>query len=456
MSIKWQDHYKNKLITYEKAAKLVKPGHKIVFPLTGPVVPFGLALAARKNELEKEVKKTGKRVTVLSHWTSDFPFLHRGWENIFDVKDAFVMRYTRDGIKERRIDWVPSIFGLSNGARQENSDRGKIYSYADMFVFKVTPPNANGFCSFGHSPWVTPVSSRTAKVAIAEIDPAIPWCYGDYIHVDEIDWLLEAPVEQPKGITSFPIPPVEEYEMAQVIAANIASLIKDGDVLEIGTGTPTEAILDFLDDKNDIGMDSELIYPKVIELMRKGVITNKRKKINTGKTLASCLFYYAGDPNAQSVIDFVRENPVFEFKDISFLANVPRIAATDNMVSINTALSIDLKGQPVLDHLGRVPLSGPGGQVEYTIGAHYSKGGKSILCILSTAKEGTISRIVSEHQAGSVIELPLTYVDYLVTENGVANLDCKSTRERVEAIISVANPKFQDELRNAATKLYWP
>lgn len=456
--MKWQDKYRNKLVTPEQAAKLVKPGNKIVMPLIGKPVAFGLALANRRDELEKEVKITGKKITILSHWTDDFPFLHKGWDHIFDVKDGFILRFTREGVKERRIDWVPSLFGLSDGERQKAEGRGSVYHYADFSLLKITPPNENGYSSFSYFPWYSPTSAKTAKLVIAEVDPNIPWCFGEYVHMDEIDYLTETPAgtDIKKEGGSIPLPPPDEFEKAQVIGANVASLIEDGDVLEIGTGTATEAILSFLDNKNDLGIDSELVFAQIIQLMKQGVITNKRKNINEGKVVNTCLWVYPGDPAGIEALEFVKWNPAFEFRDVSYICNVPRIAANNNQVAINAAIAVDLKGQAVIDHLGSTPISGPGGQVEYCIGSHYSKGGKSILCLLSTAKGDTISRIVPMHEKGTGIHIPLTYVDYLVTEHGVANLECKSIRERSEALISVADPRFRDELREAAKKMFWP
>lgn len=456
MSTKWQYLYKDKLVTHQQAARLVQPGDKVVFSSNGKAVHFGYALSERKAELEAEVKKTGKKVRVASIWSHDMPFLHQDYGHIFDVTDAFVMRYTREEMRERRSDWNPAVFGLCDGVRHLNPDRGCIYHDADYYVCKVTPPNSAGFCSFSIFHWQSPTACKTARHVIAEVDPALPWCFGEYIHVNDIDYLLETPSEAATGFKAFPTPPQDEYDMAQVIGAHVASLVHDGDTIEIGTGTPTESVLEYMVDKNDIGADSEQIYPMMTELQRRGVINNSRKNIDRGKTLTTCLFFSAGDPRGQASLDFVRDNPAVEFRDISYLANIPRLASIDNLVSVNCGIGIDLKGQPVIDHLGRVPISGPGGQVEYTIGAHYSKGGRSVLCLLSTAKDKTISRIVPEHPMGTGIEVPFAYVDYLVTEHGIVNLDCKSMRERAEAIISIADPKFRDELKEAAKKLFWP
>jgi 4-hydroxybutyrate CoA-transferase len=252
------------------------------------------------------------------------------------------------------------------------------------------------------------------------------------------------------------VPYQEEFEVAQVIGANAASLINDGDTLEIGTGTAAEAVMSFLGNKNDLGIDSELTYVQIIELVKRGVITNKRKTVDAGKTVCSCFWTYPADPRVPDALKYITNNPSVEFRDISTICNPPRIASQNNMVAINSILAVDLLGQIVITHLGTTPISGPGGQVDYNIGSHYSRGGKSISMLTSTALGGKASRIVPKLEAGTAIMIPMVYLDYLITENGIVNLDCKSRRERAEAIISVAHPDFQSELKKAAREMFYP
>ncbi len=265
---------------------------------------------------------------------------------------------------------------------------------------------------------------------------------------------LTSPPEAVPPALSLPDP--TEWEQAQVIGALAADLVRDGDTIQIGIGTPSEAVMEFLGDKNGLGVYSELIFPQITQLMAQGVITGAERNRGRGKVTTACLWLSPDDPQARPAIDFVDRNRQLEFRDISYLCQVPRIAANRNMVSINTALAIDLLGQAVIDHIGPVPISGPGGQVEFCIGTHYSPGGRSITCLLSTARGGTVSRILPQLEPGTVVQLPLSYMDYLVTENGVVNLEGKSRRERAEAVISVAHPDFQPELHRAARQLFWP
>jgi len=452
--MKWQDKYKDKLITAKQAAELVTSGSDVLFPISNHPKDIASELSKRYGEL--------RDVTLTAHWVEDYPFLHPGKHpemgKSFSIKDPMTVMSTREEVREKRIDWKPTIFGLSDGNRQLCADRGRLYHYKDFFFFKLTPPNSAGYSSFGPRHWYSPSACRTAKVKIAEIDPHLPWVYGEYVSLDDIDYLVETP--ETSGIMAaevvVAVPSPEEQKIAQVIGANATSLVNDGDTLEIGTGTAAEAAIDFLADKNDLGIDSELTYVQIVELVKRGVITGKRKSVDMGKVVNSCFWTYADDPKVPEALEFITGNPTFEFRDISTMCNVPRIASQDNIVAINNILAVDLLGQVVITHIGPTPISGPGGQVEYCIGAHYSKGGRSIAMLSSTALDGKVSRIVPKFEAGTAVMLPMVYLDYLVTEYGIANLDCKSRRERAEALISVAHPDFQPELRQAAKEMFYP
>jgi 4-hydroxybutyrate CoA-transferase len=452
--MKWQDKYKDKLITAKQAAGLITSGSDVLFPVSNHPKDIAMELSKRHKELSN--------VTLTAHWVEDYPFLHPKeypeMAKAFFIKDPMTVRSTREGVRNKSIDWQPTIFGLSNGKRQESSDRGRLYHFKDFYIFKITPPNSEGFSSFGPRHWYSPSACRTAKVKIAEIDPGLPWVQGEYINLADVDYLVEMS-EKSGGMAAevvVPIPSQEEFEVAQVIGANAASLVKDGDTLEIGTGTAAEAVMAFLTDKNDLGIDSELTYVQIIDLIKRGVITNQQKNVDTGKVVCSCFWTYPEDPHVPDALKYITDNPAYVFRDISTMCNVPRIASQNNMVAINSILAVDLLGQVVITHLGSTPISGPGGQVEYVIGAHYSEGGRSISMLSSTALGGKVSRVVPKFEPGTAVMLPMVYLDYLVTENGIANLDCKSRRERAEALISVAHPDFQSELRAAAKEMFYP
>lgn len=446
--MRWQDRYKGKLITAEEAAKLVKSGDRVAFAILSDPEDMGMALARRKDELGN--------VTLASIWQYDYPWLHPGFEDSFRVKESFIMTPGRQAIRERRNDWVPLIYGLSNGVRQAEPNRSSVYHFPDVFFVKLSPPNRNGYCSFGHAVWLSPTVIPTAKTVVAEIDPSTIWTYGESVHVSELDYLVEAPPPkaEPEGV--IPAVPEDELRLAKEIGRHIASLIRDGDCIEIGLGTATEAVIPFLRSKNDLGIYTEVIFREVIELVQAGVVTGKHKNIEPGRVTCTMLFLYPGDARNRACLDFVSENPTFQFHDVSWICNIPRMAANDNLVSINNLIGIDLCGQAVATHLGPTPYTGYGGGMEFTIGPHYSRGGRVIHALMSTAKKGSVSRIVPQHEPGTVVSYPAVYMDYLVTEHGVANLSGKSRREMADAIISVADPKFHSQLRAAAKRMFYP
>jgi len=444
--MEWQDKYGAKVITAENAATLVKSGDVVAFPVSSHPVEIGMALAKRNEQL--------RDVQVISAWNSRYPWHDLGMTDSFSVIECFGYRdVTRLGIKEGWIDWLPYLPGLVNGQRELEDDRGRAFSSADIAFITLSPPNKQGYLSFGHDVWVSPTLVRTAKIVAAQIDPKRVWTFGETVHISEIDYLVEPPAEQTGIKPILPIPPPEEAEKADVIGALAASLVRDGDTLQVGSGTASEAVFPFLSDKKDLGIDTEIIYPPTIDLIKSGVFSGKRKNVNRDRAIASCLWTYVGDPRSQPATDFLDGNPTFEMRDWSYICNVPRIASNDNMVAINSILSIDLLGQIVLTHLGPVPIVGPGGQVEYAIGAHYSRGGRNISVLISTAKEGTVSRIVPQFEPGTAVMLPAVYADYLVTEYGIVNLNNKSRRQRAEAVISVAHPDFRSELMREAKSL---
>jgi 4-hydroxybutyrate CoA-transferase len=338
--------------------------------------------------------------------------------------------------------------------RQTNKDRAAVFNNADYYITFVTPPDKDGICSFGPDIWWSPNACATAKTVIAEVDAHLPWVYGDNIHVSKIDYFIDAPAPGEK-VYYAPTPQPDEYEKLQVIAALASDLIKDGDTIQVGTGSASEAVYEFLSTKNDLGIHSEIIDAGAVNLVMQGVLTGKRKNFYQGKAVGggTTLAQY---PEAMPLMEFMDHNPIFEFRDASWVSGIPNIAANDNMVAVNTSLAVDLLGQINCCSLGPVPIGGPGGQVEFCIGAHYSRGGRSIHCMLSTALNGTKSRIVPMFEPGSQVMIPMTYLDYLVTEHGTINLENKSRRERAEVLISVAHPDFQPELRRSAKALFWP
>ena len=230
-----------------------------------------------------------------------------------------------------------------------------------------------------------------------------------------------------------------------MISINYAQLIQDGDTLQLGIGAIPDAVLTFLQDKNDLGIHSEMFSDGVMKLMQSGVITNRKKTINPGKSVASFLM------GSRSLYDFVHKNEDVMLAPVDYV-NDPRIIGShDNIVSINSCVEVDLMGQVASESIGPMQISGVGGQVDFVRGASFSKGGIAIIAMASTTKD-TRFKIVSELAPGTAVTTSRNDVDYIVTEYGIAHLRGKTLRERAEALIEIAHPNHRSELKRALRK----
>jgi acyl-CoA hydrolase len=234
--------------------------------------------------------------------------------------------------------------------------------------------------------------------------------------------------------------------VAKAIGHNIADLIEDGATLQMGIGEIPDAVLLFLKNKRHLGIHTEMFSDGVVELFESGVITNEAKTLHRGKIVASFVL------GSQKTFDFIDNNPFCEFRPSDYVNDPFVIAQNDKMVAINSALAVDITGQVCADSIGRSIYSGFGGQVDFIRGAARSKGGKPVIALPATAKQGTLSRIVDALAEGSGVVTTRADVHNVVTEFGTAALFGKSLRERAEALIAIAHPDFRDELRAAARK----
>ncbi len=237
------------------------------------------------------------------------------------------------------------------------------------------------------------------------------------------------------------------------IVGYVSSLIKDGDTLQIGVGRTTEPLLNLglLNGKSDIGYHAEATPPGLIRLVREGVVTGKYKTIDQGKVMVTSI----GGASKEDM-DWVNMNPLIELYPAEYILDARCIAANDNMVSINSAVAVDLTGQIAAESIGPRMLSGAGGQLAFAIGASLSEGGRGITVLPSSAASGKVSRIVSSLESGTIVTVPRTLADYVVTEYGIASLKGKTQRERALELINVAHPDFRSELLKEAERLYWP
>ena len=314
-----------------------------------------------------------------------------------------------------------------------------------MALIHVSPPDKHGFCSFGVSVDYTKPAAQVAKTVIAQVNPNMPRTHGDsFVHVSEIDVIVES--EQPIIELQPPkIGPVEE-----AIGKHIAGLVEDGSCLQLGIGGIPDAVLLFLHEKNDLGIHSEMFSEGVVDLYNEGVITNRNKTINRDKMAATFLM------GTRRLYDFVDDNPAVNMFPVNIINDPYLIGQNDRVVAINSAIQVDLMGQVVADAMGATQFTGIGGQVDFVRGAARSRDGKAIIALPSTAKKGTVSRIVAALAPGTAVTTMRADVDYVVTEHGVAHLRGKGLRERADELLDVADPAFRDQIRDEAAALYGP
>ncbi|HVM94928.1 MAG TPA: acetyl-CoA hydrolase/transferase C-terminal domain-containing protein [Candidatus Acidoferrales bacterium] len=440
MPATWRTTFRDKLVAADEAVRRISSGHLVRLPM-GPVpVTLANALARRHDELSD--------VRVMQGATRHpLPFVSRkpGWEGKIDFSSDFLTVLLRGAMEARTIDFAVTDYAL--GSRTQSAGRRNIWS-ADVFMALVSEPDADGYVSFGYSLWHSKQLLDAAKLAVAEIGQDVLRTGGDNrVHLSQFDLIVEQ-VDKPNPIVIPELSP-ERIEVTELVGAYVSTLVNDGDTLQIGTGTLSSLMGNYLVEKNDLGIDAEIIVASGVELVKLGVANGSRKTYHPGVATGS--FIVPG-----SDFDFCDGNPRFELYGIEWCNNVPRIATIENLVAINQASTIDLTGQVASESIGSLMYTGPGGQLAWMMGALYAPGGRSILVLPSTAKQGTVSRIVTSLAPGTIVTVPRTYVDYVVTEHGVANLQGLTQRERATALMELAAPEFRDQLHSEARRLFWP
>jgi Acetyl-CoA hydrolase len=356
----------------------------------------------------------------------------------FVLNSMFLGPNTRDSVRESRGDFLPLSFHEFPKAFREG------FIPVDVFLTMVSPPNKRGFCSLGISVDHSKQLVESAKIVIAEVNPNMPVTYGDsFVHVSDFNYIVEG---------TGPLLELQRFagqdEITDAIGKNVASLIKDGDTLQMGAGTVPDALLHYLRDKNDLGIHTEMFSDGLIELIECGVINNRKKNFFPGKIVVTFV------EGTAKVYKYVDENPLFSFQTVDFVNNPSVISRNDNQVSINQALEVDLLGQICAESVGIRQYSGIGGQLDFIRGSAASRNGRPIIVLPSTAKGGTISRISCLLQTGTPISDTRNDVHYVVTEYGIANLYCKTNKERAQALINIAHPNFRAELRRQYQKTF--
>lgn len=428
----WEDHFSARTITADRAIDYIKKGDRLSYGhATGEPQLMGEALVRNQDILEN---------VVVIHGLAMGPALYCG-ENVDHKKLAhetvFAGAKTRKAIAEGRSTFVPAHF----------SDvpilfrNGKIP--ISVAVIHVTLPDNHGYCSFGVSVDYEQAAVDAARLVIAEVNTNMPRTYGDsLIHVTDIDYFIMSD----RAIYEMAKPEITDLEMA--IGKHCSELIPDGACLQIGMGGIPNAIMEFLNDKNDLGIHTELISDGAMQLMQAGNITNKLKGVHTGKTVAT---FASG---TKLLYEWLNNNPGVEFYPVDYINNSHVIGLNDNVVSINSAIQVDLMGQVCAETINGRQFSGIGGQFDFVRGSAWSKGGKSIIAMPASAKKGEISKIVPYFKPGDAVTTPRNDVDYVVTEFGAAALKGQNMQERARRLIAIADPKFRDELKAQYEQTY--
>ncbi|MDA1073768.1 MAG: 4-hydroxybutyrate CoA transferase [Proteobacteria bacterium] len=442
----WQEHFKQHSVSVEAAIANINPGDRIWISLGQQV---GVLTAALIGHAKPDTDPIW--VTVAVGESLDW--------YVGDIVDQ--IRYnvlfgsvgTRDAINDFRADFTPWWIWGGHKSRDENRPGAEPI---DVSLIRVTPPNARGWCCIGNTHWDVLKTTRMARTVIAVVSDLVPQTFGDtWIHASQIDWFVDNSADELAEAARFHdlvklmlAGPVAPADVA--MAAHVASLVNDGDTVQVGTGSTTSAIVKAgaLANKNDLGYFAELTVPGLVDLARQGVINGSRMATHPGKfvtTMAGML------PDETAFID---QNPMFEFYSVDYMHDPAVIARNDNMVAINNALSIDLTGQIAAGNIGPRIWSGTGGQLAYAMGAFLAKGGRSITVLPSTNSDGSLSRIVAQFPAGQIVTVPRDIADIVVTEHGVAHLLNKTQRQRAEQLISIAHPDHRPELTRQAAELY--
>lgn len=420
-----------KYVDADEALRVVQSGDR-VYLHEAAMVPHELvdALCRRAMEL------TGVE-TVSIHTEGPAPHVDPGLEGHLRHNALFLGANVRKAVAEGRADYTPVFL-----SEVPNLFRGPLP--LDVALLQVTPPDAHGFCRLGTSVACARSAADNARTVIGLVNPQVPAVMGaSAIHVSRFAALVETDRPLPEH-TPARVGPVES-----MIGEHVAALIPNRATLQLGIGAIPDGVLASLTDREDLGAHTEMFSDGLVHLAELGVITNRFKTTWNGRVVTS---FAVG---TKKLYDFVAGNPFVEFHPSEIVNDTREIRKIDGLVAVNSALEIDLTGQVVADSIGETIYSGIGGQMDFVHGAQLANGGKAILALPSTARDGALSRIVPTLKPGAGVVTTRGHVQYVATEYGVVNLSGQPIRRRAEMLTSIAHPDFRPELLDALKRRFY-
>ena len=428
----WMESYRSKLMSAREALRCVQSGMRVyIHPgCAEPEVLAGALIERAPFVRDVEI------VHLLTLGRADYVAPEMAGH--FRHNAMFIGANVREAVNDGRADYTPVYLSEIEGLFESGQ------MPIDVALIQVSPPDDHGFCSFGVGVDTTLTAAKTAHMVVAQVNDQMPRTYGDsFIHISRLGAIVE--VSRPLC----ELPREEITSLHRAIARNVAKLIEDGATLQLGIGGIPDAVLLELTDRKDLGVHTEMLSHNAIPLIDAGIINGARKTLHPRKIVLSFVL------GTKELFDYVDDNPFFEFHPCSYTNNPFVIAQNDRMIAVNSTLQVDITGQVCSDSFGQYLYSGFGGQVDFIRGARHSKGGTPIIAMPATAKGYTLSRIVPLLTPGSGVVASLGSIHYIVTEFGIAYLHGKSIRERAEALIEIAHPRFREELYEHCRRTRW-
>jgi acyl-CoA hydrolase len=423
----WSDDYQAKRRTAAEAVQLIRSGDRVYYA-GNAAIPYALvrALAERHGELENVQLN---HVLLIGEDPLSTPEMARHFRH----NSLFVGPADRQAVNDGRADYVPIFLH-----QIPRLFRDRIVPL-DVAMLHASLPDEHGFMSLGVETLASMAACQAAKTVIVQVNERMPRVLGDcFVHVNRVN----AIVEHTEPLPELTLPPATEVERS--IARHVIGLIRPGDTIQMGIGGIPDSVFEAMEGDLELGVHTEMISDGAMRAIERGVVTGTRKSLHPGKVIITFAL------GTERLYDFLDNNPLIEAHPVNYV-NDPEVASrNDNLVAVNSAIEVDLTGQVCSDSIGSYIYSGFGGQVDFIRGAARSRGGRPIIALPSTAKGGLMSRIVPCLKEGAGVVTSRADVHWVVTEHGAVNLFGKNLRERAEALIAIADPRFHDDLERAA------